>query len=498
MPGDRKFMFPSSHSAAACSFIQPSIRSNLRNMFSLLPVTVLVSIAALAFISGDATIVHEPVAAAPPPSDEANSIDSSGGFSLPLVRRTSTATTTMIDVAKEEIQFIASPSSHDDGDHAAAIAAGDKKLLVPLYGRPQGSTYLVQLRIGTPADQISPRYVLFDTGSDLSWTQCEPCKNCSFTPYQPHDPSKSRTFRRLSCFDPMCEVCTVDGGGCLFRRRYGDGGAVSGELVSDVFHFGVTGDDSYQFERDVAFGCAHVEDSKAVRGYSTGVLALGFGKPSFVTQLGVDRFSYCIPASDVTGDDDRGGERSASFLRFGSHARMSGKRVPFRQDGSGFAVRLKSVVYQHGGRLNQQQPVPIFAGEEAAEVAMPMLVDSGTTLLWLPGSIFYPLQRKIEEDISLTRRYYLTHPSLYCYLGNMSDVEAVSVTLGFDGGVDLELFGTSLFFIDEEDAAEDWVCLAVAAGNRAILGVYPQRNINVGYDLSTMEIAFDRDQCDRV
>lgn len=484
-------------SAAACSFSQPSIRSNLCNMFSPLPVTVLVSIAALAFISGDATIVHEPVAAAAAPSsDEADSIDGGGGgFSLPLVRRRSTTTTTMIDVAKEEIQL------------ATAIAAGDKKLLVPLYGRPQGgSTYLVQLRIGTPTDRISPRYVLFDTGSDLSWTQCEPCTNCSsFTPYPPHDPSKSRTFRRLSCFDPMCELCTavVDGGGgsagCLFRRRYGDGGAVSGELVSDVFHFGAAGDGGgYQLERDVAFGCAHVEDSKAVRGYSTGILALGIGKPSFVTQLGVDRFSYCIPASEITDDDDDDDEeRSASFLRFGSHARMTGKRAPFKQDGSGYAVRLKSVVYQHGGRLNQQQPVPVYVAGEEAAAAMPMLVDSGTTLLWLPGSVFYPLQRRIEEDISLTRRYDLTHPSLYCYLGNMTDVEAVSVTLGFGGGADLELFGTSLFFTDE-NLTEDWVCLAVAAGNRAILGVYPQRNINVGYDLSTMEIAFDRDQCDRV
>ncbi|KAF0892247.1 hypothetical protein E2562_014832 [Oryza meyeriana var. granulata] len=460
------------------------------NQERIFDISIIAALAiAVRFISGDATAAHEPVAAAPS-SNEASI--AGGGFSLPLVRQRSTVS--MLDVVKEEIQ-LASPSH--DGDHAAI--AGEKKLLVPLYGRPQSrSTYLVQLRIRTTTDQISPRYVLFDTGSDLSWTQCHPCTYCSFTPYPPHDTSKSRTFRRLSCFDPMCEVCSVNGG-CLFKRRYGDGGTAAGDLVSDIFHFGMTGDDSYQFERDVVFGCANVEDCKAVRGYSSGILALGFGKPSFVMQLGVDRFSYCIPASEITDNDDDddggGGERSASYLRFGSHARMSGKRVPFWQDGSGYAVRLKSVVYQHGSRLNQQQPVPIFAGEEAA--AMPMLVDSGTTLLWLPGSVFYPLQRKIQEDISLTRRYDLAHPSIYCYIGNMSDVEAVSVTLGFDGGVDLELFDPALFFTEEVDG-DDWVCLAAAAGNRAILGMYPQRSINVGFDLSSMEIAFVRDECDLV
>uniref|UniRef100_A0A0D9W8W2 Peptidase A1 domain-containing protein n=1 Tax=Leersia perrieri TaxID=77586 RepID=A0A0D9W8W2_9ORYZ len=441
-------------------------------------VTILLSIAALSLtlqlIPSDAAVVHEQIAAAP--SSNEDSINGGG----------------KLQIAKEEIQLATSSSSHDNDQ--TAIAAGEEKLTVPLYGRPQSSTYLVQLRIGTPTDQISTRYVLFDTGSDLSWTQCQPCTNCSYSPYPPHDPSKSRTFRRLSCFDPMCELCTVSKG-CLFRRLYGDGSTVSGDLVSDVFHFSVTGDDNYQFERDVAFGCANIEDCKAVRGYSSGILALGFGKTSFVTQLGVDRFSYCIPASEITEDGDVYDDerRSASFLRFGSHAKISGKRAPFTQDDSGYTVRLKRLVYQHGSRLNQQQPVPIFVGEKAAS-AMPMLVDSGTTLLWLPGSIFYPLQKKIEEDISLTRRYYFTHPDLYCYVGNMSDVEEVSVTLSFDGGVDLELFGSSLFFVDE-DPREDWVCLAAAAGKRAILGVYPQRNINVGYDLSSMELSFDRDDC---
>uniref|UniRef100_J3M0Y7 Peptidase A1 domain-containing protein n=2 Tax=Oryza brachyantha TaxID=4533 RepID=J3M0Y7_ORYBR len=463
-------------------------------LFSHLPSTVLVSIAALAvaarFISGDSTVVvHEPAAAAP--SDEA-SIDGGGGFSLPLVRRRFTTST--LDVVKEENQLPA--PSHDGGDDHVAIA-GEKKLLVPLYGRSQRSTYLVQLRIGTPTDhQILPcRYVLFDTGSDLSWTQCDPCTSCSSAPYPPHDTSKSLTFRRLSRLDPMCEACSANGGRrCLFKRRYGDGGTVSGDLVSDIFRFSLTGDDDDgdQFERDVVFGCATVEDCRAVRGYSTGILALGNGRPSFVAQLGVDRFSYCIPASEDVDD-----ERSASYLRFGSHARTTGKRAPFRQDGSGYAVRLKSVVYQQGSRLNQQQPVPIFAGAgEEAAAAMPMLVDSGTTLLWLPGSVFYPLQRRIEEDISLKRRYDLARPSIYCYTGNMSDVEAVSVTLSFDGGVDLELFGNALFFADEGDGdGDDWVCLAAAAGNRAILGVYPPRNVNVGYDLSSMEIAFDHDHC---
>ncbi|XP_073365089.1 aspartic proteinase CDR1-like [Aegilops tauschii subsp. strangulata] len=442
---------------------------------------LVVSIAAL--ISGDVAAIRErerePVAgAAAPPGD------GRAGFSLPVVHWR-----TMAEVVEEEIQLAAN----------ATASATEQKFVVPFRHRRRYSLYLVQLRIGGgAAGRVPSRYVLFDTGSDLSWTQCVPCQRCNRGYYLPLNAIKSGTYRHLSCEDPLCEHGTgtqcsmnyVSPGAtddlCLFRRSYGDGSKVSGYVGSDIFRFGNSiagGGDGYSFEQPVAFGCAMYESTSAVREYSTGILGLGIGPLSFVAQAGVNKFSYCAlsPERNDLRDEWR---KTTSYLRFGDHAVTSGMRIPFKQDGYRYAISLKSVTYRRGGRIDQQQPVPIFLREEEAE-QLPMLVDSGSALIWLPSVIFDPLLKRIDDEIALVRVSDPTsNPNINCYFGDMSDVEAVSVTLGFNGGAELELFGDTLF---TEGSAGSYVCLGVAGGEQAALGMIAQRNTNVGYDLSNRD-----------
>jgi hypothetical protein len=121
-------------------------------------------------------------------------------------------------------------------------------------------------------------------------------------------------------------------------------------------------------------------------------------------------------------------------------------------------------------------------------------VDSGTSLVYLPGYIFDSLLKRIDDEISLVRAYDPTsNPNINCYIGEMSDVESVSVTLGFEGGGELELFGDALFY---EGYSGDYVCLGIAADEKkAVLGIIAQRNTNVGYDISKQEISFNREVC---
>ncbi|CAD6229446.1 unnamed protein product [Miscanthus lutarioriparius] len=147
----------------------------------------------------------------------------------------------------------------------------------------------------------------------------------------------------------------------------------------------------------------------------------------------------------LSGRED--GDQALSYLRFGSQAQLLGKRIPFWKFEDGYKVYLNRVTYQHGNRLTQQQPVPIFPGDEAnAKSKAKMVVASGTMGLWLPDYIFYPLLKKIEVDISLTRVLFDDNPNAYCYIGDMADAEQVSVTLGFVGGAEMLLSGDSLFF----------------------------------------------------
>ncbi|CAO2197245.1 unnamed protein product [Urochloa humidicola] len=444
------------------------------------------ALTALLFVVGNSA-VHEQVAA--PPFGEPSF---KGGFSLPIIHRNSLAsplrepTVTTFDLFMEEIQRASSPVPAD--------ASASEKMLVPSHFRR--GLYLVPLRIGGSLDRISSRYLMFDTGSDLSWTQCERCRNCARGHFPPYYPSKSSTSRSVSCDDPLCEHALgtsydeSGSGQCRFFRGYADGSAATGYLVSDIFHFSLEGNTDYHFEPEIVFGCATAEKSMFVREYNTGILALDTSRLSFLAQVRVDKFSYCVPAPAGRADDDQG----QSYLRFGSQARISGKAIPFWiDDKDRYQIYLKRVTYQHGNRLSHQQPVPIFPGDEAAAgSSVEITVDSGCLGIWLPESIFYPLQKKIEVDISLVRVLFYDNPNAYCYRGTMKDVEEVSVTLGFVGGAEMELFGDSLFF---EYNNSEWICLGVTSSNITILGIYAQRNTNMGFDLFRKEISIDQSGC---
>lgn len=202
-----------------------------------------------AFPSGDSAI-HEVVAAtaAPSPVPSGNSATREpiavspwgeplfdGGFSLPMVHWNAPTsplrdpTITTLDLFTDEIKRASSVTE-------ASISS--EKMLVPF--RSLRSLYLVHLRIGGPLDRISSRYLMFDTGSDLSWTQCTPCSPCSRGHYPPYNPSRSSKFRSVSCDDPLCEhaySAACYDSHCIFVRFYGDGSTSSGYLVLDTFHF---------------------------------------------------------------------------------------------------------------------------------------------------------------------------------------------------------------------------------------------------------------------
>ncbi|XP_037466652.1 aspartic proteinase nepenthesin-2-like, partial [Triticum dicoccoides] len=324
----------------------------------------------------------------------------------------------MAEVVEEEMELAATAT-------AAAAAMEEEKFVVPFRHRRKFSMYLVQLRIGGgPPDEACSRYVLFDTGDDLD------------------------AHGRITWCDYSHSYPSPDNNLCNFEKRYGNGSKLSGYLGSDAFPFGngIAGDGGgYNFEQDIVFGCAQEERTTAVREYSSGILGLGMGTFSFVAQASVDKFSYCALSRERRDLRDQW-RKTTSYLRFGSHAVMSGKIVPFKQDGAHFIISLKSVTYQRGSRLDQNQPVPIFTRQEAAEF-LPILVDSGSTLALQENRVF--LQPKTPG------------------------------------------IGDTLFY---EGYAGDYICLGISIDERkSVLGMIAQRNTNVGYDLANMEISFNRE-----
>uniref|UniRef100_A0A0E0AS79 Peptidase A1 domain-containing protein n=1 Tax=Oryza glumipatula TaxID=40148 RepID=A0A0E0AS79_9ORYZ len=246
----------------------------------------------------------------------------------------------------------------------------------------------------------------------------------------------------------------------------------------------------YQAKFRMVFGCAHQENIvlTAVK-ECTGILGLGMGDASFLRQTGITKFSYCAPPR-MPGYS----YRRDSWLRFGSHAQISGKKVPLVMRWGKYYLPLTAITYKYNELMS---PVPIIA-YKSQEDYLHMMVDTGTSLLSLPTSLHDDLIKEMEAIIkSPNIMEGATRWPRHCYERTMDEVEDITVTLSFDGGLDIELF-TSALFVKTETINGSAVCLAVNRvddSSKAILRMFAQTNINVGYDLLSREIAMDPIRC---
>ncbi|KAF2315209.1 hypothetical protein GH714_038436 [Hevea brasiliensis] len=177
-----------------------------------------------------------------------------------------------------------------------------------ISGLAQGSgEYFTRIGVGTP-----PRYVymVLDTGSDVVWIQCAPCKKCYSQSDPVFDPRQSRSFVGIPCGSPLCNrldspVCNTQKQTCMYQVSYGDGSFTLGDFSTETLTF------RRSRVGRVALGCGH--DNEGLFVGAAGLLGLGRGRLSFPSQTGRRfnrKFSYCLvdrsasskPSSVVFGD----------------------------------------------------------------------------------------------------------------------------------------------------------------------------------------------------
>ncbi|KAG0492259.1 hypothetical protein HPP92_005657 [Vanilla planifolia] len=227
--------------------------------------------------------------------------------------------------------------------------------------------YSVEIGIGKPP---KPYFLDVDTGSDLTWVQCDfPCISCYKGPHPLYEPTKNQL---VPCNDPLCaavqESTSHDGSGtpdlCHYKVEYLDGTGSRGVLVTDFFAFRLR--NSTVVRPSLAFGCGYEQSGE--HSATDGVLGLGLGKasiPSQLCDLGVCRMvmGHCL------------GRQQAGFLFFEmtSFARRPSLGHPFPESGSSHCNRRQAAACNeanYGVRQRQllhlfQQssaPIPAFCG----------------------------------------------------------------------------------------------------------------------------------------
>ncbi|KAF0890292.1 hypothetical protein E2562_002704 [Oryza meyeriana var. granulata] len=380
---------------------------------------------------------------------------------------------------------------------ALGVAASARKAVVaetPLL--PSGGEYLVKLGIGTPPYKFT---AAIDTASDLIWTQCQPCASCYHQVDPMFNPRVSSTYAVLPCNSDTCDELDGhrcghdDDDTCQYTYTYSGNATTEGTLAVDKL---VIGEDVF---RGVAFGCSTSSTGGAPPPQASGVVGLGRGPLSLVSQLSVRRFMYCLPplASRIAGKLVLGADADAARNVTAQVA------APMRRDPrypsyyylnlDGLAVGDKTASLTTTNATTTSPNTTAAAPVVGDANKYGMIIDIASTITFLEASLYDELADDLEEEIRLPRGTGSSLGLDLCFIlpdGVPFDrVYVPPVSLAFDGRW-LRLGKERLFVEDRESGM---MCLMVGRaeeGSVSILGNFQQQNMQVLYNLRRGKVTF--------
>ncbi|XP_031477913.1 aspartyl protease family protein 2-like [Nymphaea colorata] len=369
--------------------------------------------------------------------------------------------------------------------------------------------YLMDVYVGTPPRHFS---LIVDTGSDLNWLQCLPCRDC-YPQESPHyDPAQSSSFRTVSCKDSVCMQvsspdtsrprCQSENGTCDYFYWYGDRSNTTGDLATETFTVNVSSTPDgglgsvFRLEK-LVFGCGHW--NRGLFHGAGGLLGLGRGELSFLSQLQSTygrKFSYCLVDREsdpsvsgrlVLGEDD-------GLVR---HPNVQfTELVPVKESpvDTFYYVRIKAV--RVGGEVLRIPPETFQIGPDGSGGT---IVDSGTTLTYFPEPAMAEIKAAFLRKVKGLDRVSGFKQLDLCF--NVTGADRVELPefsiLFMDGAV--WSFPAENYFIRLDP--EGVICLALLGtpmSSLSILGNYQQQNFHVLYDLDKSRIGFAPEKCAEV
>ncbi|KAI3983900.1 hypothetical protein MKX01_011608 [Papaver californicum] len=300
--------------------------------------------------------------------------------------------------------------------------------------RTGSGEFLMSLSIGPPPTSY---LAIMDKGSDLIWTQCKPCTDC----YKQPTPIFYPTLTSSMCSDDACE----------YLYAYGDDSTTQGIMASETFTFGdpSSKDKSSSISiPKVGFGC---ENDNEGGGFTqgAGLVGLGRGPLSLVSQLGTGKFPYCLSSIDST---------QTSSLLFANLADTTTRdneiqTTPLIKNPSHpsfYYLDLEGITV---GETLLSIPKSTFQLKPCGSGGF--IIDSGTAITYLEKTGFNAVNKAFVSQMKLA-------------------VAADSST-GLDLCADLDLPGNNYIIADSDLGL---VCLAMGASNGlSIFGNVQQQNM---------------------
>jgi len=361
----------------------------------------------------------------------------------------------------------------------ALVASSSSEIEAPVL--PGNGEFLMKLAIGTPPETYS---AILDTGSDLIWTQCKPCTQCFHQSTPIFDPKKSSSFSKLSCSSQLCEALPQSScnNGCEYLYSYGDYSSTQGILASETLTFGKAS------VPNVAFGCgADNEGSGFSQG--AGLVGLGRGPLSLVSQLKEPRFSYCLTTVDDT---------KTSTLLMGSLASVNASSSAIKTTPLIHSPAHPSFYYLSLEGISvgdTRLPIKKSTFSLQDDGSGGLIIDSGTTITYLEESAFNLVAKEFTAKINLPVDSSGSTGLDVCFTlpSGSTNIEVPKLVFHFDGA-DLELPAENYMI---GDSSMGVACLAMGSSSgMSIFGNVQQQNMLVLHDLEKETLSFLPTQCD--
>ncbi|CAJ1954959.1 unnamed protein product [Sphenostylis stenocarpa] len=350
----------------------------------------------------------------------------------------------------------------------------------------QTLNYIVSLGLGS-----QNMTMIVDTGSDLTWVQCEPCRSCYNQKGPLFKPSNSSSFQSILCNSTTCQslqsstgnagACDSNPSTCDYVVNYGDGSYTSGELGVEKLSVGGIS------VSDFVFGCGR--NNKGLFGGASGLMGLGRSDLSMISQTNATFggvFSYCLPSTQAgaSGSLVMGNQSEVSRnVTPISYTRM----VPNLQLSNFYILNLTGI--DVGGVTLQASSF----GNGG------VILDSGTVITRLAPSVYKAVKAKFLEEFS----GFPSAPGFSildtCFnLTGYEEVNIPTISMHFEGNAELNVDASGIFYLVKDDDASR-VCLALASLSdeyeMGIIGNYQQRNQRVIYDAKLSQVGFAAEPC---
>ncbi|CAK9142568.1 unnamed protein product [Ilex paraguariensis] len=417
---------------------------------------------------------------------------------------------------KEKTGKFVSQSNH----RASYLSNVSSNSVHPQIVRPQvdiqSFSYIVKVGIGTfkATPTYKEYYLEMDTGSTLSWMQCEGCTRCFKQTPGPFPKNSSKSFRPILCEDGLCRPKICDGKYCSYSVRYLDGSYTYGILAKETFCFNSNTSKIEKVE-SLIFGCGKKNNIRFLDQNTNkvaGIIGLGWGQFSFVTQIhsvSDGRFSYCFPV--INQYTRRPRQRiPMTYLRFGAD-------IPQKRGLSSTTLkRIENQSQYHldlrGISLNRRKlniDAAVFALRRTGHRGGCIIDNSGTIYTRIIKPAYVILRRELEKHFSRfsNLRRFRGNSQLgvnFCYERQKPEgfENLPSITFHFKGlNADLVVQSEGCFEVVDKYHSpnnREYFCLAMAPSDvNSVIGAHQQTNQRFIYDMKNNRLFFHPEVCSK-